>query len=92
MNKHTVKLEDFENEEFQVDMASAFGRGSAKRLRISVLREAVEKLLEVNHLKDTSDAELECHAHRGWSPEIQDECENVLFARNALRMTGYLPG
>lgn len=59
---------------------------------IGVLREAVEKLLEVNHLKDTSDAELECHAHRGWSPEIQDECENVLLARNALRMTRCLPG
>jgi hypothetical protein len=58
-----------------------------------VLQEAVERLMATWHLDDykhKNDEYLEVQIEQGYAPEIQEEAEAVLLARNALRMTGYL--
>lgn len=61
-------------------------------MAIRLLAEAVEKLLAVNHLHDATDEELDGHAENGYAPEIKEECESVLFAREVMRMTNYFRG
>lgn len=58
---------------------------------ISVLQEAVEKLLASDpQIAGTTDEELEEAVQNGYDPQIRIQAEAILIARNALRMTGSL--
>lgn len=58
---------------------------------ISVLQEAVEKLLDSDpQIAGTTDEELEDAIQNGYDPQIRIQAEAILLARNALRMTGSL--
>ena len=67
--------------------------GSETELRGAgyVLREAVEKLMAcAGDIADADDETLEEAAESGYAPEIREQAEAFLLARNALRMTNYL--